>query len=267
MAQIGPAPPERILWRNNPTAVELGFDYYLTLLERSLKGETVSLVQSLRRFFRDELKIDLRETQARGLMHRDSSVFRDYVSSLTDADFVPNLAHWESLGIDRFLEWKKEFFLARDIVAIDLDVDTAEYIASGRGQGTQEPPGRSTVRISRVIRDSALSRFLKLLYDYQCQICEFTFSLSSGRRYAEAHHIRPLGLHHNGIDSERNMMVLCPNHHAMMDLGVIAIEPGSLGIISSGTRPPKEPASLRLKNHDIAEEFLIYHLNNIFDKV
>jgi hypothetical protein len=70
---------ERMRWRDNPNAVELGFDHYLTLIERRLNGEDVSLVQGLRRFYRDELSIDLRETQARGLMHRESSVFIDYV--------------------------------------------------------------------------------------------------------------------------------------------------------------------------------------------
>jgi hypothetical protein len=72
-------PTERMRWRDNPNAVEVGFDYYLTLVERRLRGEDVSLVQGLRRFYQEELKIDLRDTQARGLMHRSSSVFNDYV--------------------------------------------------------------------------------------------------------------------------------------------------------------------------------------------
>lgn len=62
--------PQRMRWRDNPYAVELGFDYYLTLIESRLKGTDVSLVQGLRRFYREELSIDLRETQTRGLMHR-----------------------------------------------------------------------------------------------------------------------------------------------------------------------------------------------------
>jgi hypothetical protein len=37
--------------------------------------------------------------------------------------------------------------------------------------------------------------------------------------YIEAHHMRPLGKH-DGPDNRRNMLVLCPNHHAMFDLGL-----------------------------------------------
>ena len=37
-------PTERMRWRDNPNAVELGFDHYLTLIERRLRGEDVSLV-------------------------------------------------------------------------------------------------------------------------------------------------------------------------------------------------------------------------------
>lgn len=43
--------------------------------------------------------------------------------------------------------------------------------------------------------------------------------------YSEVHHIQPLGNEHNGIDSKSNMLVLCPNHHKMFDLGVLAIDP------------------------------------------
>jgi nitrite reductase/ring-hydroxylating ferredoxin subunit len=38
-------------------------------------------------------------------------------------------------------------------------------------------------------------------------------------RYAEVHHLRPLGGHHRGLDRQDNMLVLCPNHHALFDLG------------------------------------------------
>jgi len=86
----------RVHWKENPDAVELGFDFYLQLLERRLQGEDISLVQSLRKYYREELGIDLRETQARGLMHRSSSVFIDYVKAISGADFTPGIQFWEN---------------------------------------------------------------------------------------------------------------------------------------------------------------------------
>jgi hypothetical protein len=102
-------PTERISWRDNPNAVELGFDHYLTLVERRLRGEDVSLVQGLRRFYREELEIDLRETQARGLMHRASSVFIDYVQSVLDTHFLPNIEYWEAQGLEQFIHCRGDF--------------------------------------------------------------------------------------------------------------------------------------------------------------
>src|ERR687896_652245 len=111
---------ERMRWRDNPNAVELGFDHYLTLIERRRKGEDVSLVQGLRSFYREQLTINLRETQAPGLMHWESSVFRDYVNSIFESEFLPSIEYWKARGLERFLEWKSNFYRARDIEEVDI---------------------------------------------------------------------------------------------------------------------------------------------------
>jgi predicted restriction endonuclease len=36
----------------------------------------------------------------------------------------------------------------------------------------------------------------------------------------EVHHLRPLGAEHKGLDNHGNMLVLCPNHHALFDYRV-----------------------------------------------
>ena len=258
---------ERIRWRDNPNAVELGFDHYLTLIEGRLRGEEVSLVQGLRRFYREELSIDLRETQARGLMHRSSSVFIEYVNSILDSKFLPNFEYWESRGLDQFLQWKKEFYQARNIEAVDVQIADADAEVQVKAEGSLEPPGRREVVVRRVIRDYPLSRFLKTLYQHRCQICKYTFTFTSLRRYAETHHIRPLGRPHDGIDKETNMIVLCPNHHAMMDFGALAIHPDRLTLMSSDSASSENGLPLLLISHSIDREFLEYHVDNIFGKV
>ena len=214
---------------------------------------------------REELDIDLRETQARGLMHRSSSVFIDYVQGLLDVDFTPGVQFWQRQGIDRFLEWRGRFYQARNQTAIDLDLE----LTTVEGAIEEEPrvPPRQEVVVSRIIRDSALSRFLKALYSYQCQICRFSFRLPSGSRYAETHHVIPLGSGHRGIDNQSNMLVVCPNHHAMMDYGVIAVHPDTMIVLSTEVRGPIYNFPLRLLRHPIDREFLQYHLDNIFNRV
>ncbi len=98
---------ERISWRENENAVEIGFEFYLDLLEKRIKGQKISLVQELRRFFDEELGIKLRETQARGLMHKSSSVFIEYAKGITGHDFNPTSEYWRRQGIEKFAEWRK----------------------------------------------------------------------------------------------------------------------------------------------------------------
>jgi hypothetical protein len=73
--------------------------------------------------------------------------------------------------------------------------------------------------IYRILRDSTLSREIKQLYNYMCQLCGFSITLSDGTKYAEMHHVRPLGGGHNGSDTWDNVMCLCPNCHVQLDYG------------------------------------------------
>jgi hypothetical protein len=78
--------------------------------------------------------------------------------------------------------------------------------------------------INRIIRDTVMTRKVKALHRFQCQICGCSIRLRDGRRYAEAHHIIPLGAPHNGPDVPSNIIVVCPNHHAMLDFGCVSID-------------------------------------------
>lgn len=79
-------------------------------------------------------------------------------------------------------------------------------------------PQRVKSQTMRVIRDTKAARDLKVLYGCECQVCGTVIEISEDQRYAEVHHIRPLGGVHEGKDKTDNMLVLCPNHHAMFDL-------------------------------------------------
>lgn len=85
------------------------------------------------------------------------------------------------------------------------------------------PPERVKTTTSRIVRDSSLSNRVKALHSYECQICGHTLTLADGSRYAEGHHIQPLGSPHDGGDVLGNILCLCPNHHAACDLGAIKL--------------------------------------------
>lgn len=98
--------------------------------------------------------------------------------------------------------------------------------------------------VLRVIRDSALARELKQLHDGICQItpCAAELRLQDGTRYAEAHHLHPLG--ENGPDIRDNMIVVCPNHHALLDYAALQLSPN---VIRNHNK------------HRVGESFLNYH--------
>lgn len=75
---------------------------------------------------------------------------------------------------------------------------------------------RYSTNIERFKRNESLPTLLKIKYDFKCQFCGFTFRKRDGGFYAEVAHIVPLK--DGGTDTSTNMLVLCANHHRMLDL-------------------------------------------------
>jgi hypothetical protein len=86
-------------------------------------------------------------------------------------------------------------------------------------------PDRISTMISRIIRDTALSRSINAENRWRCQICGSFITLPDKMRYAEGHHLHPLGSRYEGPDVRGNILVVCPSHHAEFDYGSIAINP------------------------------------------
>lgn len=110
-------------------------------------------------------------------------------------------------------------------------------------------PERAATTTYRILRDTALARRVKVLHNFECQICGHTIMLADGSRYAEAHHIKPLGSPHDGLDIMGNILCLCPNHHAECDLGAIELSISALRVV---------------EGHEVARQFIEYHNEKIF---
>ena len=104
------------------------------------------------------------------------------------------------------------------------------------GEGTGEPaeggstpsggnqrPGRTQTTTTRIIRVTEISKQIKRLYQYKCQVCDLCLEGPNGP-YAEGAHIRPLGRPHDGPDERDNLLCLCPNHHYLFDVGAFSID-------------------------------------------
>lgn len=118
---------------------------------------------------------------------------------------------------------------------------------------------------NRMVRDSALVRELKALYNDTCQICGIRIVIGPDRYYSEVHHIHPLGVKHDGPDTKSNAVVLCPNHHTAFDYGCIAIHPDTQDVYEyQNGHVLKTGPLLRALGHDISPECLKYYVKNIF---
>jgi 5-methylcytosine-specific restriction enzyme A len=122
-------------------------------------------------------------------------------------------------------------YAATTPIAIDLPQRDAEV---GRAQG----------QIYRVIRDTQVSRWVKYLHAYKCQLCGETIKLLDGQLYAEAHHLQPLGDPDNGPDVVENVICVCPKHHVLLDYGVISLGKSQLRMIPG---------------HEINDTYIAYH--------
>ncbi len=112
-----------------------------------------------------------------------------------------------------------------------------------------EPPPRIETTTYRILRDTVLAQQVKSMHNFECQICGATIELPNGERYAEAHHIKPLGRDHNGPDVAGNIVCLCPNHHVECDYGIRKLTASSLS---------------NNANHKVDQTFVRYHNETIY---
>lgn len=119
---------------------------------------------------------------------------------------------------------------------------------------SSNPPIRTFSEGFRVARDSRPVKELKLLYDYKCSLCDSHLT-GVNQPIVEVHHLIPLGKPHDGLDIKENMIVLCPNHHAQFDAGVLFLSTSLEVYNIFGEMVKKEIQNL----HYISKDSIIYH--------
>lgn len=157
--------------------------------------------------------------------------------------------------LEVLIEWT-EANLATDSVGTGDSISTTPSEAQ-EPLATYGPAPRQATTTQRIVRDTAITRRVKVLHDYRCQVCTIQLHSAVGP-YAEAAHIRPLGAPHHGPDLLANILCLCPNHHVLFDLG-------SFGIANDGTLLGLPGQLVLQKKHLIGAEFLAYHRAHFYE--
>ncbi len=206
-----------------------------------------------------------------------------YVFTVTAyRDWGPAIGRiWDALGYDGqprvqgFMRVKPE-----RIAALLSDGTSLEHLLYGPGDLSADDadsptdlsqqrltddvfPSRQTTLRDRLLRDRTTANWLKQQYNHTCQVCGHQLYQNPDTGYSEIHHLRPLGAPHHGPDVPENMLVLCPNHHADFDNGMIAVRPGGYTIVHDYDEALTRSTLYLHESHMIAEAFLEYHLNEI----
>ncbi len=157
--------------------------------------------------------------------------------------------YWHEKGKDGYLIYRYR------LVAIlgDSALFDEKRVLEPRGTVPPVPAGRVETTTLRLVRDTALSKSVKIAHQYRCQVCDTQLAVPSGF-YAEAAHVQPLGTGHDGPDVEGNVLCLCPNHHVLFDRGSIWID-DDLKVQPAGT------PLLRQNVCPVSHEYISYHRN------
>jgi hypothetical protein len=139
-----------------------------------------------------------------------------------------------------------------------LELKDTSYLTLNQKMNLDKSEGsveRALTIISRLKRNTNIVIELKEKYNYSCQLCHLSSENYRGR-FVEGAHIKPLGEPHNGVDSKENLLILCPNHHRLFDLGEWTIDQ-----ISNEAIPSKQKIKIE---HSLDTESIRYHKENIY---
>lgn len=164
-------------------------------------------------------------------------------------------SHWHETGKAGFRVWRYRLLKLEEEASLPAIPNVPENKPLGAGNVT---PVRKAMTVQRVVRDTKQAKALKRHYEHTCQVCGTCITKATGP-YAEAAHIRPLGQPHNGPDTYDKIICLCPNHHVMFDLGVIAVADNLTLIGITGTLAVRE-------GHRIDFGHLAYHREHYLNR-
>lgn len=133
----------------------------------------------------------------------------------------------------------------------DNELEKSLEIGVTKSADISEPNNRIESISYRIVRDTVMSKRIKNIHKFKCQICDKVIVLKNNVRYTEAHHIKPLGTPHNGPDIAANIICVCPDDHVRLDFGAMKIDKTKLTMNSK---------------HQIGDEFILYHNDEIFGK-
>jgi len=162
-------------------------------------------------------------------------VGKNIPTKISAREFDELLKTWLEDNSMKLKEWYLRDADNQDKRSIDSFFSKPQVLDTPRATDLNDPPeaARIETTIYRILRDTALSREVKIAHNFKCQLCSMTIQLGDGSYYAEAHHVKPLGRPYNGPDTIDNIICVCPTCHVLLDYKVIKLEKSKLPNVSS----------------------------------
>ncbi len=155
-------------------------------------------------------------------------------------------------------------FLGGGDYQVNFKFPELDWQAAPEGEHGAEVPGTRLVARMIRLRNTFLAADMKRRYDNCCQVCRIKLQLARCT-YSESHHLKPIGAPHFGPDTARNIVVVCPNHHTMLDRGAVRIDPDSL-LVEHITGSFAPCPLLIHPGHVLSQNYLRYHAEEIYGK-
>lgn len=100
---------------------------------------------------------------------------------------------------------------------------------------------------------------LKRRYDHTCMVCGDRRQRSLEEGYARVYHPMPTDDGHGGPAEPANAVVVCPNHHADLERGLLRIDPRTHEIDHAYESSVAGRTLETVDGHDLGSQYLAYH--------
>ena len=120
---------------------------------------------------------------------------------------------------------------------------------------TAAPPADATLA-RRVVCRSETREALRKQYGDACQVCGSILRLDPNHTYAEVHALLPPGGEEPEEAPREHCLVLCPEHHALFDAGMLALDPKDLRLACADATNPYHGKALKRSVHIVPQEVL-----------
>jgi hypothetical protein len=102
-------------------------------------------------------------------------------------------------------------------------------------------------------------------HDHRCMVCGDTRRQAPDEGYAELHYLMPPEESHGGPTEADNAVVVCPNHRADFEHGLIRIDPQSLTVEHAYEADVSGRTLRTVEGHALGAQYLAYHNDVIAD--